>query len=209
MFIRFFMVKSFPNMDSFTVLDHNNLSKSKKSMVKQRDTSLIITVNWGWMGLRNLKGNFEEFWLKFQPCYAEFTLHDFNSDIHLLTGFAKSLTNGQNLRQIGARSREWQSHSMIYQRQDLRESLTRRRCPRNIWHAKYLDLSAIQNPAVWNEFWLKNILAMTYSQWESKIQAASRSRRSYMQSRSSLYAEYASCVGPPKHLGAPLLSNMF
>ncbi len=29
------------------------------------------------------------------------------------------------------------------------------------------------------------------------------------QSRSSLYAEYASCVGPPKHQGAPLLSKMF
>ncbi len=28
------------------------------------------------------------------------------------------------------------------------------------------------------------------------------------QSRSSLYAEYASCVGPPKHQGAPLLSKM-
>ncbi len=29
------------------------------------------------------------------------------------------------------------------------------------------------------------------------------------QSRSSLYAEYAHCVGPPKHQGAPLLSKMF
>ncbi len=29
------------------------------------------------------------------------------------------------------------------------------------------------------------------------------------QSRSSLYAEYACCVGPPKHQGAPLLSKMF
>ncbi len=29
------------------------------------------------------------------------------------------------------------------------------------------------------------------------------------QSRSSLYTEYASCVGPPKHQGAPLLSNIF
>ncbi len=48
---------------------------------------------------------------------------------------------------------------------------TRHRHPRNIWHAKYLDLSAIQNPAVWNDFWLKNTSAMTYSQWESKIQS--------------------------------------
>ncbi len=29
------------------------------------------------------------------------------------------------------------------------------------------------------------------------------------QSRSSLYAEYAGCIGPPKHQGAPLPSNMF
>ncbi len=32
---------------------------------------------------------------------------------------------------------------------------------------------------------------------------------SCMQSRSSLYAEYARCVGPPKHQRAPLLSKMF
>ncbi len=48
---------------------------------------------------------------------------------------------------------------------------TRHRHPRNIWHAKYLDISAIQIPAVWNEFWLKNTSAMTYSKWESKIQS--------------------------------------
>ncbi len=30
----------------------------------------------------------------------------------------------------------------------------------------------------------------------------------YEQSRSSLYAEYASCVGPPQHQGAPLLSKI-
>ncbi len=29
------------------------------------------------------------------------------------------------------------------------------------------------------------------------------------QSRSSLYAEYAGCLGPPKHQGASLLSKMF
>ncbi len=33
---------------------------------------------------------------------------------------------------------------------------TRRQRLWNIWHAKHLDLSAIQNPAVWNEFWLNN-----------------------------------------------------
>ncbi len=31
----------------------------------------------------------------------------------------------------------------------------------NIWDAKYMDLSAIQNPAVWNVFWLKNKSVMT------------------------------------------------
>ncbi len=32
----------------------------------------------------------------------------------------------------------------------------------------------------------------------------------YTQSRSSLYAEYTSCVGPPKHQGAPLaLKDVF
>ncbi len=31
----------------------------------------------------------------------------------------------------------------------------------------------------------------------------------FMQSRSSLYAEYTGCVGPPKHQGAPVLSKMF
>ncbi len=50
----------------------------------------------------------------------------------------------------------------------------RRRRPWNIWHAKYLELSAIHNPAVWNEFWLKNTSAMTYSQWESKRQGSGK-----------------------------------
>ncbi len=40
--------------------------------------------------------------------------------------------------------------------------------------AIYLDLSAIQNLAVWNEFWLKNTSAMTCSQWESKIQGSGK-----------------------------------
>ncbi len=30
-----------------------------------------------------------------------------------------------------------------------------------------------------------------------------------IQSQSSLYAEYARCIGPPKHQGAPLLSKIF
>ncbi len=38
--------------------------------------------------------------------------------------------------------------------------------------------------------------------WDMFKQAAT-------QSRSSLYAEYAGCIGPPKHQGAPLLSKMF
>ncbi len=106
--------------------------------------------------------------------YAEFTLHDFSPDFHSPTGFAKSPTNTQNRRQIGACSHEWKSRGVNYQKHDLRELLTCRRRPWNIWHAKYLDLSVIQNAAVWNEFWLKNTSAMTYSQWESKIQ---RSRK--------------------------------
>ncbi len=88
------------------------------------------------------------------------------------TGFDKLPTNARDRRQIGARSSEWQSRSVNYQRRDLRESPMCRRCPWNIWHAKYLELSAILNPAVWmssDRFWLKNTLAMTYSQWESKI----------------------------------------
>ncbi len=61
----------------------------------------------------------------------------------------KSQTNAWNRRQIGARSREWQSHSVNYQRHYLRESPMRRQRPWNICHAKYPELSAIQNPAVW------------------------------------------------------------
>ncbi len=46
----------------------------------------------------------------------------------------------------------------------------------NIWDDKYMDLSAIQNPAVWNMSWLKNKLVMTYSQSESKIQGSGKFR---------------------------------
>ncbi len=49
----------------------------------------------------------------------------------------------------------------------------RRRHPQKIWHAKYLELSAIHNPAVWmSSDW--NTSAMTYSQWESKIQCSGK-----------------------------------
>ncbi len=68
---------------------------------------------------------------------------------HSLTGFDKSPTNAQNRRQISARSREWQSRSVNCQRRDLRESPMCRRRPSNICHGKYLELSVIQNPAVW------------------------------------------------------------
>ncbi len=108
---------------------------------------------------------------------AKFTLHDFSPIFHLPTGFDKSLTNAWNRRQIGASSREWQSRSVNYQRRDLRESLMCRWRLWNIWHAKYLELSAIQNPAVWmssDRFWLKNTSPMTYSQWESKIQGSGK-----------------------------------
>ncbi len=107
--------------------------------------------------------------------YAKFTLHDFSPIFHSPTGFDESPTNARDRKQLGARSREWQSRSVNYQRHDLRESPTRRRRPWNIWHAKYLELSAILNPAVWMSsdlFWLKNTSAMTYSHWESKIQGS-------------------------------------
>ncbi len=81
--------------------------------------------------------------------YAKFTLHDFSPIFHTLTGFDKSQTNARYQRQIGARSREWQSCSVNYQRRDLRSSPMRRRHPQNIWNAKYLELSAIHNPAEW------------------------------------------------------------
>ncbi len=50
---------------------------------------------------------------------AEFTLHNFSPIFHSPTGFDKLLTNARDRRQIGA-----QSHSVNYQRCDLRESLT-------------------------------------------------------------------------------------
>ncbi len=65
----------------------------------------------------------------------------------------KSPTNPRHLWQIGARSREWKSCSVNYQRsegsRDLRSSPMRCWHPGNIWHAKYLELSVIHNPAVW------------------------------------------------------------
>ncbi len=89
--------------------------------------------------------------------YAKFTLHDFHSP----TGFDKLQTN--------ARLRERQSRSVI-----IKDAIwVNRRHPLNIWHVKYLELSAINNPAV-NEFWLRNTSAVTYSQWESKIQGSGK-----------------------------------
>ncbi len=99
---------------------------------------------------------------------AKFTLHDFSPIFHSPTGVDKSPTNARDRREIGARSRAWQLRSVNYQRRDLRESPTRRQRPQNIWHAKYLELSAILNPAVWmssDRSWLKNTSAMTYSQF--------------------------------------------
>ncbi len=45
--------------------------------------------------------------------YAKFTLHDFSPIFHSPTGFDKSPTNARDRRQLGARSREWQSRSVI------------------------------------------------------------------------------------------------
>ncbi len=55
---------------------------------------------------------------------AEFTLLDFSPDFHSQTGFVTP-TNARNQRQISARSHEWQSRSVNYQRRDLRVSPTR------------------------------------------------------------------------------------
>ncbi len=123
-----------------------------------------------------------ETWKCYLLIYVKFTLHDFSPIFHSPAGFDKSPTNARDRRQIGARSGEWQSRSVNYQRRDLRESPTRRRRPPNIWHAKYLELSAILNPAVWmssDRFWLKNTSAMTYSQWESKIQGRGKFKEDF------------------------------
>ncbi len=52
---------------------------------------------------------------------AKFTLHYFSTIFHSPTGFDKLPSNARHRRQIGARSREWQSRSVNYQRRDLRE----------------------------------------------------------------------------------------
>ncbi len=66
------------------------------------------------------------------------------------------LINRRQMPNIGGKSVlvpaiEWQSRSVNCQRRDLRETM-RRRHPGNIWHAKYLELSVIHNPAVWMSF---------------------------------------------------------
>ncbi len=79
------------------------------------------------------------------PCssatYAKFTQHDFSPIFHSPTCFEKLPTNARHQRQIGARSREWQSLSVNYQRRDLRESPMRRRHSKifvmlNIWSCR-------------------------------------------------------------------------
>ncbi len=97
--------------------------------------------------------------------YAKFTLHDFSPDFNSLTGFAKLLTNARNQRLVHASD----NHAVWI----IKDAIWENR-PLNIWHAKYLDLPAIQNPAVWNEFWLKNTSPMTYSRWESMIQGSGK-----------------------------------
>ncbi len=54
--------------------------------------------------------------------YAKFTLHDFSPIFHSPTGFDILPTNARHRRQIGARSREWQSRSVNSQGRNLRES---------------------------------------------------------------------------------------
>ncbi len=62
---------------------------------------------------------------------------------HLLTGFDKSPTNARHRREIGARSRERQSRSV---RSEVIADASP--TPGKYLHAKYLELSAIHNPAV-------------------------------------------------------------
>ncbi len=63
----------------------------------------------------------------------------------------------------------------------------------------------------WDTFlqtWWRNTLILI---WDGLRESTSSSNYhvwvSCRQSRSSLYAEYASCVGPPKHQGVPLFSK--
>ncbi len=72
------------------------------------------------------------------PCSSQ---HDFSPLFHSPTCFEKLPTNARHRRQIGARSREWQSLSVNYQRRDLRESPMRRRHSKifvmlNIWSCR-------------------------------------------------------------------------
>ncbi len=78
-----------------------------------------------WNGEMLMKWLSEQFW-RFCSCVyvliAKFTLHDFSPIFHSPTGFDKSPTNARDRREIGARSRAWQSRSVNYR--DLRESPT-------------------------------------------------------------------------------------
>ncbi len=57
---------------------------------------------------------------------------------------------------------------------------------------------------------LKKMCFKTIDCWpEQQIIILEWVLKDHVQSRSSLYAEYTSCLGPPKHQGAPLLSKCF
>lgn len=66
--------------------------------------------------------------------YIYIILHDFRQDFRMPTVLWKLLTNAWNQRQFSVRSCD--------QRRNLRKALIHRWCPCDIYHAKYLDLSA-------------------------------------------------------------------
>ncbi len=82
----------------------------------------------------------------------------FNPDFHLRTGFAKSPT----MRKIEA-NQCW-FHTLSKTRSE-----------------RIAD--AIQNPAVWYEFWWKNTSAITYGQWRARYRAARSSGRIWVLQR--------------------------
>ncbi len=114
---------------------------------------------------------------------AKFTLHDFSPIFHSPTVFDNSSTNARHRRQIGARSREWQSGSVNYQRRDLRSSPICRRHLWNIWHIKYLEL-VIHNPAVWMSYHWK------LHQWWPTASKRARYRAAGSSGRTFIYFIY-------------------
>ncbi len=135
---------------------------------------------------------------------AKFTLQTILARFSLwvLSGFDKSPTNARNRRQIGARSREWQSRSVNYQRRDLRELPMSRRRPWNIWHAKYLELSAIHNPAVWMSSkrpkWVSSRITGTRRKFpdcnSTKLEMLSKERGELARRRNSSRAAWSVCL---------------